>query len=102
MKKKTKNQSISFSTINHVNVKWHLPFIDEITESETEGIEDDIESFLKSGYSSGQLIIVRNDREISGWWEVIDWKSIALDLYNHVGSEANAIRVKSRFDLNWN
>jgi len=86
------------------DISW---FVDNerITEMDSASIEH-IENLIKNGFSSGEVHICygKNDEKMaSGWWNIINWKNLALALYHVVGSERNPATVKARedFDKAW-
>jgi hypothetical protein len=64
-----------------------------------------IEKLIKDGYSSGELYI--GEEEVRGWWKIINWEDIALELYNALKDiptyNLNEKKKKAitRFDDNW-
>ena len=89
------------------DIKWHLSANNvPLNDSDIEHIEYQI----GSGYTSGELNVSygkNNEKETSGWWELINWKDIALGLYNSIANvskdaqkEAQRKAVKN-FNENW-
>lgn len=89
--------------INHVWIKWNVTDwitldardLKELPEVETEYITKK----LSEGYSSGELVA----EEWRGWWEVINWEDIAMELYNALktGDKVAKQKALKRFDDNF-
>lgn len=83
-----------------------------ITDSQTatnlsEIAEQEIENMIKDGYSSGQIetILYKDDDDEEGElvyvsWRIVDWRSIALELYNANTEEKNNV-ARVRFEEEW-
>lgn len=66
-----------------------------------------IEDMIRQGYTSGSLEVSMKRKTTSGWWEIVNWKDIACELYN--ATQADIVRLKpqmmkaiKRFNDNWN
>lgn len=70
------------------DISWFVDS-DNVTELDQVSIEH-IEKCINDGLSSGELHVCINtsqdfdieDDTASGWWSIINWRSIACDLYN--------------------
>lgn len=89
------------------DISWFVD-ADSIKELDESSIEH-IEKLIKDGYTQGSLSIcygkfgsTKDQKETSGYWHIINWKNIALELYNVTGSEVNAQKARKLFDENWN
>lgn len=72
--------------------------------------EDHIADMIKEGYSCGEIVTTfrgKNGREYDtrGWWHIIKWQDIALQLYNRVKAigfkQPADIEAIKRFDDEW-
>lgn len=94
-----KNQFVEIMG-HHIKYKVTVKNV-HLTETEIEHIQ----YMIAQGITSGDLNISygkNNSKETSGWWEIINWKSIALECYNKLGSEANSDSARKLFNDNWN
>lgn len=87
--------------LNH-DISW---FVDSnrVTELDQSSI-DHIKQCIEDGISQGSLCVTygaKHDKESNGWWRIINWKNIALDLYNSVGDGDKIKAAKKQFDENW-
>lgn len=78
------------------DIKWWVESakVKELDDASMEHIEESI----KQGYTSGSLNVTfgkNMNKESVGWWEIVDWKDIALWFYNETPG------AKKRFDENW-
>lgn len=74
--------------------------VKELDDSTIEHIEYNI----GQGCTSGELCISygrNNDKEVYGWWTLVDWKDIALALYNAIGNKVKENEAKKLFDETW-
>ncbi len=66
-----------------------------------------IETCIKDGITQGELTVYfgkDKDKETNGWWSIINWKDIALELRNSIdGGFINKDQIKAvkRFDDIW-
>lgn len=93
------------------DVSWFVDSnrVDELDETSIQHIKECIEDDI----TQGDLHVCygkNGDKEASGWWHVINWRSIALDLYNASksaeigGLKINTLGMKqaiAKFDDEW-
>lgn len=92
------------------DVSW---YVDKKGVTDLAGAEEDIERMIKDGYTSGELHLSygkNNEKTTSGWWHIINWRDIALQLRNSIVAvkegtgevlkEGQKEAVK-RFDKEW-
>lgn len=89
------------------DVSWNVESksVKELDDSSEQYIIDSI----KEGFTQGELHVTfgkNMNRETSGWWEVINWKDIACELYNAFNGETNPVtseqkKAIKRFNENW-
>lgn len=72
--------------------------------------QEHIAEMIREGYTSGELNVTyraKNNREYEtrGWWHIIKWQDIALQLYNRVKAiifkQPADIEAIKRFDDEW-
>ena len=83
------------------NISWYVES-NRIKELDSCSIEH-IENSITDGYTSGSLNVTygkNNNLETSGYWSIVDWKDIALELYKAQTLEEKKKATK-RFDENW-
>lgn len=98
------------------NVKWHVSS-KSIAASELSDFEvERIEKLICEGFTSGEIHMdyttaSRRNLTTGGWWEIVNWQDIALELYQQlkrVGpnsflkkDQASYKKAIKRFDQNW-
>jgi hypothetical protein len=81
-----------FVNILQHDVKWQAEMYEDLPKKEIKFIKDAI----KEGNSQGLL------RDAFGWWEIVNWKNIARDLYNAVTPEEQIAANQSFKDNTYN
>ena len=59
---------------------------------------------ISNGVTSGSLPITSGKLKItksSGWWEIVNWRNIALELYNSYSSARDSVEARKLFNENW-
>ena len=90
------------------DVSWFVnsKSVKELGEFEESRIAD----LIKDGFNQGELNIScvgHNNRqyETTGWWHIVDWQDIALELYNAIKGcnpvTDDMTKAIKRFDKNW-
>lgn len=91
------------------NIKWRVKTksVKELSEFE----QDRIRQLIDEGYSSGEINMAytdscNRDHITNGWWGIVNWQDIALELYNAIKDcpnpmPASAIKAIKRFDKSW-
>lgn len=89
------------------DISWYVnsKSINELSDYEKERISFEI----GTGITQGQIVMSYRgknnvDYETTGWWHIINWKDIALELRNSIdGGFINKDQLKAvkRFDDNW-
>lgn len=89
------------ATILGNDIKWYVEN-ESVTELD-DATEAHIMECINEGYSSGQIVMtLENEEETTGWWEIIDWEDIALELYNALVNGSNDVeKAVKRFNENW-
>lgn len=89
--------------INGHDISWYVDA--ELVKELDEATKEHLIKMIEEGYTSGELNVSYGrggNLETSGWWNIINWKNIALELYNVTGSEAVAQKARKLFEDNWN
>jgi hypothetical protein len=96
-------------TQNHIteifehNISWWV-YDNKVKELDDSTIQY-IESSIGKGFTSGTLCVSygkNNEKETDGWWTLVDWKNIALTLYNALDADKESkLKAKELFDENW-
>ena len=100
-----KNKNKITKILQH-DISWFVNS-KKITELDSSSIEH-IAYCLNDGISSGELVISYGkdgSKTTTGWWRIIDWKNIALVLYNSCDTDNKTPRqvaAMKRFDNEWN
>lgn len=91
------------------DISWNV-LATSVKELDEVSIEH-IEKCIQDGYTQGELHISfgkSHEKETSGWWRIINWKNIALDLRNSFLSKASDDEKDrilkaaiARFDKEW-
>jgi hypothetical protein len=91
------------------SIKWWVKTesVKELSEFEV----DRIEQLIADGYTQGEINMAytdsRNrDHVTNGWWEIVNWQDIALELYNALKDAPGPItdsrkKAITRFDKHW-
>lgn len=95
--------------INSHDILWRVdtPAVKELDSSS----EEHIEYMIQQGYTCGELHITygrHNHLTASGWWEIVKWQDIALELYNAINNTMDEVKpayvkkATERFNQYWN
>lgn len=101
----TKTSKKNHTEISGNDISWWVmaDSVTDIGETETERIA----KMIEDGYTQGEICMSyygKNNRqyETTGWWEIINWKDIACELYNALPSDTDTQKkARKRFDNNW-
>jgi hypothetical protein len=89
--------------ILHHDISWEIRYKD-IKELDPVSAEH-IEYCIGQGISEGDLSVTdENDEEFTGYWYIINWREVALDLYNSFVADpkvARQVAAMKRFDNEW-
>lgn len=89
-------------------IKWHVQNkkVTKLTDFEQERIAD----LIKEDYQQGEINMSYHGKnnvyyETTGWWEIVNWEDIALELYNALKGcnplSKDMKKAIDRFDKNW-
>lgn len=84
--------------LNH-DISWYVD-VKSVTELDECSIEH-IETCIKDGISQGDLYISYGKNGVktaNGWWNIINWRDIACELYNAFGNKEREQKAKERFE----
>jgi len=84
------------------DISWWV-YDNKVKELDDSTIEH-LESYIAKGFTSGELCISygkNNEKEMYGWWTLVDWKDIALALYNAIRNKTKEDEAIKLFDETW-
>jgi hypothetical protein len=102
LQKSKKETQKHIAEIFEHDISWWV-YDNKVKELDDSTIEH-IESYIAKGFTSGELCIYYGknyDKEANGWWTLIDWKDIALALYNAIGNKTKEEEAKKLFNETW-
>ncbi len=95
------------TTIAGCKISWFVNNTTKITEL-TEYEEERIQGLLADGYTQGEINMTwygRNGHsyEATGWWQIMNWEDMAMELYNALRSNNAEMTAKAikRYEENF-
>lgn len=99
-----KKNNVITEILGH-DVSWWVD-ANSVKELDEASIEH-IENHIKNGTSQGDLNVSYGknyEKQTNGWWHIINWRDIACELYNAIGSTIKTdktIAACKRYDDEW-
>lgn len=93
---------IHHATILHHDIAWKCD--NKTVKNLDESAIDDIIYQIQQGLTSSEFTITygkNGKKETKGWWEIVNWKKIALELYSGAGSRRDFDAACKLFEDNW-